>query len=32
MIDPSESRGPSVQTVISADGRLSSTSLADIRW
>jgi len=32
MIDPSESRGPAVQTVISADGRLSSTSLADIRW
>jgi acetolactate synthase I/II/III large subunit len=32
MIDPSESRGPAVQTVISGDGRLSSTSLADIRW
>jgi len=32
MIDRGESRGPAVQTVIGADGRLSSTSLADISW
>jgi len=32
MIDRTESRGPTVQTVISADGKLSSTPLSDIRW
>lgn len=32
MIDPTESRGPTVQTLISADGRLSSTPLSDLRW
>jgi acetolactate synthase-1/2/3 large subunit len=32
MIDQSESRGPGVKTVISADGRLSSTPLSDIQW
>lgn len=32
MIDRAESRGPSVQTIIGADGRLSSTPLSDIKW
>jgi acetolactate synthase-1/2/3 large subunit len=32
MIDRTESRGPAVQTVISADGKLSSTPLSEIRW
>lgn len=32
MIDRTESRGPTVQTIISAEGRLSSTPLSDLRW
>ena len=32
IIDPSESRGPAVRTVIGADGRLSSTPLSEIQW
>jgi acetolactate synthase-1/2/3 large subunit len=32
MVDRTESRGPTVQTIIGADGRLSSTPLSDIRW
>lgn len=32
IIDRTESRGPAVQTIIGADGRLSSTPLSDIRW
>jgi acetolactate synthase-1/2/3 large subunit len=32
MIDRTESRGPTVKTVISADGKLSSTSLAELQW
>jgi acetolactate synthase-1/2/3 large subunit len=32
MIDETESRGPAVKTVISPDGRLSSTPLSDIQW
>jgi len=32
IIDPTESRGPTVKTIIGADGRLSSTPLSDIQW
>jgi acetolactate synthase-1/2/3 large subunit len=32
MIDATESRGPAVKTVISPDGKLSSTPLSDIQW
>ncbi len=32
IIDRTESRGPSVKTVISADGKLSSTPLSDLQW
>ncbi|MDR6533329.1 acetolactate synthase-1/2/3 large subunit [Caulobacter rhizosphaerae] len=32
IIDRAESRGPTVKTVISPDGKLSSTPLSDIQW
>jgi acetolactate synthase-1/2/3 large subunit len=32
IIDRTESRGPTVKTVISPDGKLSSTPLSDIQW
>jgi acetolactate synthase-1/2/3 large subunit len=32
MVDKSEPRGPTVRTVIGADGKLSSTSLAELQW
>jgi acetolactate synthase-1/2/3 large subunit len=32
IIDPSESRGPAVKTIIGADGKLSSTPLSEIQW
>lgn len=32
ILEPNESRGPAVRTVIGADGKLSSTSLSDISW
>ena len=32
IIDRTELRGPSVKTVISADGKLSSTPLSDLQW
>jgi acetolactate synthase-1/2/3 large subunit len=32
IIDATESRGPAVQTIIDADGRLSSTPLSAIQW
>jgi acetolactate synthase-1/2/3 large subunit len=32
IIDRAESRGPTVKTVISADGKLSSTPLSDLQW
>jgi acetolactate synthase-1/2/3 large subunit len=32
MIDKSEPRGPTVRTVIGQDGKLSSTSLAELQW
>lgn len=32
MIDATESRGPAVKTVISPEGKLSSTPLSDIQW
>jgi acetolactate synthase-1/2/3 large subunit len=32
IIDRAESRGPTVKTVISAEGKLSSTPLSDLQW
>jgi acetolactate synthase-1/2/3 large subunit len=32
IIDRTEPRGPSVKTVIAADGKLSSTPLSDLQW
>ena len=32
IIDRAESRGPTVKTVVSPDGKLSSTPLSDIQW
>jgi acetolactate synthase-1/2/3 large subunit len=32
ILDPNESRGPTVRTVIDADGKLRSTSLKEISW
>ncbi|KRA57631.1 thiamine pyrophosphate-binding protein [Caulobacter sp. Root656] len=32
IVDRAESRGPTVKTVISPDGKLSSTPLSDIQW
>jgi acetolactate synthase-1/2/3 large subunit len=32
IIDSTESRGPSVKTVIDADGKLSSTPLSELQW
>ena len=32
IIDKSEPRGPTVRTVIGQDGKLSSTSLAELQW
>jgi acetolactate synthase-1/2/3 large subunit len=32
IVDKSEPRGPTVRTVIGSDGKLSSTSLAELQW
>jgi acetolactate synthase-1/2/3 large subunit len=32
IVEPSEPRGPTVRTVMGADGKIGSTSLEDISW